>query len=663
MQVVDLDGTGQREAGNGVDVHIGLAPDGALFPQGVPVPGPLAGIDVAGVISPPRVKQFDAAVRPDEDGTDGESLKEVFRLQLVVIFLCETVAGLAPQHDVLHFRQHGGNLAHELPTLGRIRAGGGGVDAEVHTDQTLVIGGPGDAELGFFVLFHGRVKGRDRIGGLAFGVAREQIGRDPRERRELFLDVQRRDVEMFRDEDRPVVDEVHGPPLEPHFLRSPELPVDGHRRQGGRGEKQRHEDDHEALPVTVGKTGDPHQKVVGQSRGGKSVHVAPEILRKLRNGLVAVLHPVGGGFPDDGLEGFVDLPLEAVFDGLQLAAEDPLHQLLFVPALDREPQGHDLLKDQPEGKNVRPGIAPVAPQNFRGEITGRAGNPFLFVLFLPLRGDLLRQPPVHHEDFHELAQHDVFGLQVPVHDVPVVGVGDGVADAEKYLQPFPHECLFVEGLDAPDLVVQRQVLQILPERLAVDQLHDQLDPALFIAGEPVDGDDGGVVQLGGHPGLGNEGIDHVVPVFGLLLQGLDGDDPPQILVPGDGNRGVPPLSELLQHGIAGIQRPQGSGQLCAGVRHFVGVVGNIHAADEVLQLLRFPHEGRNDLAQRSRLPPVPFRRGKVNDHSPGEVVVIFRPGSRSLRGNAQLFFLSRRIFFLFLVHDPVLFFKQASGTP
>ena len=40
-------------------------------------------------------------------------------------------------------------------------------------------------------------------------------------------------------------------------------------------------------------------------------------------------------------------------------------------------------------------------------------------------------PPVHHQDFTEIAEHDILGLQVPMHDAAYVGKGDRVRNAHQ----------------------------------------------------------------------------------------------------------------------------------------------------------------------------------------------------------------------------------------
>ena len=51
--------------------------------------------------------------------------------------------------------------------------------------------------------------------------------------------------------------------------------------------------------------------------------------------------------------------------------------------------------------------------------------------------DLAGDPPVHEVCFMILADHDIFRLQVAVHDIAAVGVGKGIADPQKKIQPEP----------------------------------------------------------------------------------------------------------------------------------------------------------------------------------------------------------------------------------
>src|SRR5262249_4644879 len=60
-----------------------------------------------------------------------------------------------------------------------------------------------------------------------------------------------------------------------------------------------------------------------------------------------------------------------------------------------------------------------------------AGSRFFGALDMPCHA------PVHHDGLAELAEDDIPRLQVSVDDGTGVGIGDGVADADKLAQELP----------------------------------------------------------------------------------------------------------------------------------------------------------------------------------------------------------------------------------
>ena len=120
----------------------------------------------------------------------------------------------------------------------------------------------------------------------------------------------------------------------------------------------------------------------------------------------------------------------------------------------------------------------------------------------------LRQPEV--QDLHEtvLRDHDVLGLQVPVHDAGLVRLGEPARDLGRDF----------EGL----LDGERAGFQQLPQRPAVDQLHGQVRRGLRLA-DLEDRDDVGMIQRGRGARLEREAREPFLILEELLRQHLQRD--------------------------------------------------------------------------------------------------------------------------------------------
>ena len=289
-----------------------------------------------------------------------------------------------------------------------------------------------------------------------------------------------------------------------------------------------------------------------------------------------------------------------MLDRFQFAVQDPVHKIFFIAPFDGKLERHDLLQDQAEREDIRSGVGRLPVQHFRREIPRRPAD-FLIIAIVVGFSDHLGKSPVHDVDFHEFAEHDVFRLEVPVDDVPVVRVSDGIAHPQKNFQPFPHLGAFIEIFDPLDTIVQGNVPQIIPQRTPVDQLHAQVDAFPVIAGQSVNRDDRRMVQLGRDFCFGDKGFHDFRLLFGFLLQGFDGNNPPQVPVAGYGNRCLTALREFLQHGIPGGQVAQRRFQLGRGVRLVIGVAGNVGYSDEILKLQLFTDKTLRDPLERGRL--------------------------------------------------------------
>ncbi len=106
-------------------------------------------------------------------------------------------------------------------------------------------------------------------------------------------------------------------------------------------------------------------------------------------------------------------------------------------------------------------------------------------------------------------EHDVVRLDVAVDDAAAVGVGECTADVDENLANLRRgEC------PAPG--------EHAGERLAAQELHDEVDhpPALADA---VDGDDAGVLELGGGAGFALEALDELLVERQREGKDFDGD--------------------------------------------------------------------------------------------------------------------------------------------
>jgi hypothetical protein len=132
---------------------------------------------------------------------------------------------------------------------------------------------------------------------------------------------------------------------------------------------------------------------------------------------------------------------------------------------------------------------------------------------VPTREDL-GQPPVHHLDLAEGADHHVGRLKVAVDDVVGVGVADGLANG-------------LEDRQQPAAVGRcvGPLLQDRFERAPLDELHRQEGPAIGEGADLVHDGDAGVLQLAGDPRLAEEALGRERIGWVALGQQLDGDVP------------------------------------------------------------------------------------------------------------------------------------------
>ncbi len=140
-------------------------------------------------------------------------------------------------------------------------------------------------------------------------------------------------------------------------------------------------------------------------------------------------------------------------------------------------------------------------------------------------GEDLGEAPVQDLDLAERSEHDVLRLQVPVEDAASVRVGDRAADVGQDLEEAEKRELGpVPGIGAGRV-------QHLGQRAAPDELHREEEPALGREADLVDGDDPGVLKLGGRLRLLDEALgDLARRAAPAAAQDLHGHVAPEVAV-------------------------------------------------------------------------------------------------------------------------------------
>ena len=163
-----------------------------------------------------------------------------------------------------------------------------------------------------------------------------------------------------------------------------------------------------------------------------------------------------------------------------------------------------------------------------------------------LRGDLgqlLGQSPIDDERLAELAEHDVFGLEVAVDHALAVGVGDGLAHALQHGDGAGQPPEGIAGVMGADHGL---------EVLALHALHREVGRAPVVEADLVDGHDARVVELGQDLRLREQAaaVARAVRarrgrrILPALAQDLDRDRPVQVGVVGLEDRPHPPVRDL-----------------------------------------------------------------------------------------------------------------------
>ena len=209
-------------------------------------------IDRTRIVPAPRIEQLQSVGRPHENRPDRETVVKIIQLQLFIILGVEIVAGLASQHDVLHFPQDRISFPEELESFGAVRIRSKRVDPVIQTGQPLVIRG---MEHAFFRFADLGDAGAEFLLPAVFVEARvmaEQIGRNTGQSQQLFLDLQRDDVEVVRGGRSAVVKVIHRPSLPGHLVGVPQLLVNRIPRDRGGNQQDHQYPRHKLFPVMGG---------------------------------------------------------------------------------------------------------------------------------------------------------------------------------------------------------------------------------------------------------------------------------------------------------------------------------------------------------------------------------------------------------------------------
>ncbi len=219
--------------------------------------------------------------------------------------------------------------------------------------------------------------------------------------------------------------------------------------------------------------------------------------------------------------------------GDRLEGAEPRRRELLLDGRSIPSRGtprHDLVEDGAQRVHVRLGTRHLPPRLFGGHVGGRAlhrahlrgqrihlvGHRRLGLHEVGLVEDA-GQPPVDDDGLAEGPQHHVAGLEVAVHDAPLVGVGDRLTHRQDLReQPEP-------------LVQTAAALEGLRERLAAHEAHRVEGRPRGIHVDIVHGNDVGMLQLGRHLDLPQEAGPGPRPL--RAAQPLDRHLPPELPVP------------------------------------------------------------------------------------------------------------------------------------
>ncbi len=207
-------------------------------------------------------------------------------------------------------------------------------------------------------------------------------------------------------------------------------------------------------------------------------------------------------------------------DRLGFLADDGRERLDRGLLLEGAPAGGHLVENRAERELVGAKVRGLAARLFRRHVADRPENHARARAGAgecrELRARVLRRDrelrETEVEDLREavLVHHDVFGLQVPMDDPDLVGLGEALGDLRRDREEAAQR--------------QRPRGEELAQRLSLDQLHRDEERAVRLA-DVVDGQDVRVIQRGGRAGLLLEARAGLAIAGDVGGKDLDGDLP------------------------------------------------------------------------------------------------------------------------------------------
>ena len=168
----------------------------------------------------------------------------------------------------------------------------------------------------------------------------------------------------------------------------------------------------------------------------------------------------------------------ALFVGRRDLVAGRRHQALHHVLRDvRRPIGEDLVQDRPEQVDVagRTDLVDRSGRHLGGHVRGRATHRGHVGDAARLAKPLQRmgQSPVHHQHFAELAEHDVLGLEVAMHDPPRMRKADGIRRPHQNVEVLGQRFLADDLLPGSPLHLLHRIEQVpLRVRTHIVNRHD-----------------------------------------------------------------------------------------------------------------------------------------------------------------------------------------------
>ena len=263
------------------------------------------------------------------------------------------------------------------------------------------------------------------------------------------------------------------------------------------GQQREEQKDQRSFPMAVAPSCDAHQRSVRADTDFITGQIPAQIRGEFRDLGVALFRIGGHGFPENGFQVAGDGDSEAVFRRFLESVPDSGHDLFRSISGEGVFQHDHFKEDRAHCEDIRSLVARISHDGFRREVLRGPdqGSPSLPCLNRPC------DSPIHDVGFVVLSDHDIGRFQIAVHDVPAVGVFEGVADFQKDFEPVLQRLCLVERIHSVQTVVHGNLIQIRLQRDAVDSFHRQMESVFPIGVQRIDRHDGRMVELCGHPGL------------------------------------------------------------------------------------------------------------------------------------------------------------------